>query len=61
MVLRRSKSRLPSALESLRSRSRFRWRNAPKELTRNTAAKKRAGEEDVDSDYLFAKFLQHLA
>jgi hypothetical protein len=34
-------------LPSLRSR------NALKQPTRNIAAKKRAGQEDVDSDYLF--------
>jgi len=32
---------------------RFRGRNAPKKSTQSTAAKKRAGQEDVDSDYLF--------
>ena len=36
-----------------RSRSRFHGRNAPKQLTRNTIAKKQAGQEDTDSDYLF--------
>ena len=39
--------------ESQRSRIRFRTRNAPKQPTRNTVAKKRAAQEDVDSDYLF--------
>jgi len=39
--------------ESQRSRSRFGWRNAQKQPTQNTAAKKRAGWEDVDFDYLF--------
>src|SRR5208337_4099246 len=42
---------LPSALQ--RSRSRFHCRNAPKQLTRNTIAKKQTGQEDTDSDYLF--------
>jgi len=28
---------------------------------RNTATKKRAGQEDVDSDYLFANFLRRSA
>ena len=32
----------------------FARRNAPKQPTQNIAAKKRAGQEDVDSDYLFA-------
>ena len=54
-VLRRAKLRLrfakPSAPHG--SRSRFRWRNAPKESMQNTAAKKRARQKDVDSDYLF--------
>ena len=39
--------------ESQGSKGRFRWRNAPKQPTRNTVAKKRAGQEDTDSDYLF--------
>src|SRR6516164_4673793 len=33
--------------ESQRSRSRFHWRNAPKQPTQNTVAKKRAHHEDV--------------
>src|SRR5208282_5860956 len=54
-VLRRPKLRLRFAQpsESQRSRSRFHSRNAPKQLTRNTIAKKQAGQEDTDSDYLF--------
>ena len=39
--------------ESQGSRSRFHCRNALKQLTRNTIAKKQAGQEDTDSDYLF--------
>jgi hypothetical protein len=35
-----------------RSRSRFRWPNAQKQPTRNIVAKKRAGQRDVDFDYL---------
>jgi hypothetical protein len=31
------------------------------EFTRNTVAKKQAGQEDVDSDYLFRNFLQRPA
>ena len=34
----------------------FRWKNALKQPTRNTVAKKRAGLEDVDSDYLSGNF-----
>src|SRR5271167_1145557 len=34
------------------------WRNAPKKLTQNIAGEKRVGQEDVDSDYLFANCLQ---
>ena len=41
-----------------RSRSRFLYRNAQKQPTRNTAARKRAGQEDVDSAYLFGDFSQ---
>src|SRR5215469_3785957 len=41
----------PSTQQS--SRKRFRWKNAQKQLTRNTFAKKRAGREVGDSDYLF--------
>src|SRR5208282_276191 len=54
-VLTRRKLRLRSAKpsESQRSRSRFHCRNAPKQLTQNTIAKKQAGQEDTDSDYLF--------
>src|SRR5262245_20493811 len=59
-VPRRRKLRLRSAKpsESQKSRSRFRWRNAQKQPTRNTVAKKRAGQEDVDSDYPFGSFSQ---
>ena len=51
----RLKSRLRSARPSERqsSRSRSPWRSAPKQPTQNIAGKKRAGQEDVDSDYLF--------
>jgi len=41
------------AIRIARSRSRFCWSNALKQPTQNTAAKKRAGQEDVDSDCLF--------
>ena len=44
--------------ESQRSRNRFCGRNAPKQRTQNTVAKKRAPQEDVDSDSLFDDFLQ---
>ena len=37
--------------ESQSSKSRFRWRNAHKQPTRNIAAKRRMRQEDVDSDY----------
>ena len=49
------KLRLPSPQpsEPQRSRSRFLWHNEPKQATQNTVVKKRAGQEDVDSDYLF--------
>ena len=40
------------------SRSRTRSRNAPKTLTKNIAGTKLAGQEDVDSDYLFGNRLQ---
>ena len=43
---------LPSKLQ--RSRSRFRYRNAQKQPTQNTVAKKRAGQEDAGSVCLFA-------
>jgi NAD(P)-dependent dehydrogenase (short-subunit alcohol dehydrogenase family) len=43
---------------SQRNRSRFHWRSAPKQPTRNTVARKRAGQEDVDFDYLFGNFLR---
>src|ERR1700758_4734568 len=50
----RPKSRLPSARPSERqsSRSRSPWRTAPKQPAQNIAGKKRAGQEDVESDYL---------
>jgi hypothetical protein len=35
------------------SRNRFPWRNARKQPARNTVAKKRATQEEVDSAYLF--------
>ena len=56
------KLRLRSAkpLESQRSRNRFRSRNAPKEPTQNTAAKKPDGQEGVDSGCLFASPLRFL-
>ena len=54
-VLMKPKLRLRSAKpsESHESRNRFRKRNAQKQLTQNTAGKKRTRQEDVDSDYLF--------
>jgi hypothetical protein len=33
----------------------------PGSLTQTTVAKKRAGQEEVDSDYLFGSCLQHSA
>src|SRR6516162_299019 len=48
------KLRFAQPSESQRSRNRFRYRNAPKQPTRNIVDKKRAGQEDLDSDYLFA-------
>ena len=56
----RFKLRLHSAKpsESHGSRSRFHSRNEQKQPTRNTAAKKGAGQEGVGSDYLFGNFLQ---
>ena len=59
-VLMRPGSRLRFAKPSgsLRSRSRFPFRNAQKLPTRNIEGKKRAHQEDVDSDYLFGNFLQ---
>jgi hypothetical protein len=62
LVLRRPKLRLRFAkpAESQRSRSRFHWRPAPKQPTRNIVAKKRAHQEDVDSDYLFGNRLSTL-
>jgi hypothetical protein len=52
LVLPRQKLRLRSTRlsESQRSRSRFHWRNAQKQPTRNIADKKRARREDADSD-----------
>ena len=47
--------------ESHESRNRFRYRNAQKQPTQNTVAKKRAGQEDVDSDHLFANSLERHA
>jgi hypothetical protein len=44
-----------------REASRFRYRNAQKRPTRNTVAKKRAGREAEDSDYLFGNLLQLFA
>ena len=54
-VLMKPKLRPSSAQpsESQRSRSRFHCRNAPKQLTRNTIAKKQAGQGDTNSDYVF--------
>jgi hypothetical protein len=60
LVLTRRKSSLRFAQRSepQNSRSRFHWRHARKQLTRNTAAKKLTLQEDVDSDYLFGNFLE---
>jgi predicted ATPase len=41
------------AIRIARSRNPLRWRNAQKQPTRNTVAKKRAGQESLNSDYLF--------
>src|SRR5262249_35747771 len=59
-VLTRPKLRLLSAKpsESQRSRSRFRCRNVQKQPTQNIVGKKRAGQEETRSDYLFGNFLQ---
>ena len=54
------KLRFAKPSESPGSRSRFRYRNAPKEPTQNTAAKKPAGQEGVDSGCLFASPLRFL-
>jgi hypothetical protein len=53
------KSRIRSAQRSepQRSRSPFRYRNGLKQPTHNIVGKKRAGQEDVDSDYLFGNCL----
>jgi hypothetical protein len=56
-VLTRPKLRLRSPQPSAPHGSR----NALKEPTQNTAAKKRVRQEDVDSDYLFASFSQRPA
>jgi hypothetical protein len=40
-----------------RSRSRSCYKTAQEQRTLNTAVKRRAGQEDADSDYLFANFL----
>jgi hypothetical protein len=50
-LLLRLRSAKPS--EPQKARSRFLWRNAPKELRQNIAVNRRAAQEDVDSDYLF--------
>src|SRR5215469_2219260 len=50
----KSRLRLAKPSELQRSRSRFRWRNARKQPMRSTFARKRADQEDLDSDYLFA-------
>jgi hypothetical protein len=41
--------------------SLFRWRDARKQPTRNTVAKKRARQEEVDSGYLFVNRLEQAA
>jgi hypothetical protein len=58
-----AKSRLRSARPSEQqpSRSRFRYRDAPKQATQNTVAKKRVRQEDVHSDYLFSNCMQRPA
>ena len=55
------KLRFAKPSEPQRSRSRFCLRNAHRPATQNTVAKKQAGQEDADSDYLFGSFLQLLA
>jgi hypothetical protein len=45
--------RFAKPTESRGSRSRFSWRNAPKEPAQNIAGKKRVRPKDVDFDYLF--------
>src|SRR6516225_6772717 len=61
LELTRLKLRLRSAPPSTqqRSRSRFHWRNVQKQPMQNIAGKKRAGQEDVDSDCLFANLPLH--
>jgi serine/threonine protein kinase len=61
--LMRPKLRLHSAQQSKpqRSRNPFRYRNAPKQPTRNTIAKKRAGQEGVESGCHFDSRLQRSA
>jgi ATP dependent DNA ligase domain len=58
-VLRRHKLKIHFAKLSgqQNSRSRFHLRNAQKLVALNTAVKRRAGQEDAESDYLFANFL----
>jgi hypothetical protein len=45
--------------ESHSSKSPFHWRNVQKQPTRNTTAKKRARQEDVDFGSLFGNFSLH--
>ena len=59
----RAKSRLRSAIpsKSQESRNHFRLKSAQKQPTRNLVTKKRAGQEDVDSDYRFASYFHRFA
>jgi hypothetical protein len=60
LVQIKRKLRLRSAQQSAlrRSRSRFRYRNAPNKPTQNIVAKKIANQAGVDFGYLFYNFLQ---
>jgi hypothetical protein len=61
-VLRRHKLKIHFAKLSgqQNSRSRSCYKTVQEQRTLNTAAKKRAGQQDVDSDYLFGSFLAAL-
>ena len=52
------KRRFAEPSESRRDRGPFRLGTAPKTATQNIADKKRVRQEDVNSDYLLANFLQ---
>jgi hypothetical protein len=51
----RLRSAQPS--KSQKSRSRFHWQHAQKQPTRNTVAKKQAGQEDLESIYLLIELI----